>query len=71
MPNLQLNKLKSGTKSDTKLTLKLLPNVTSDSNDENNFTHKLLLIITLVSKLCKAFWNNSSAIIKLSKNSNA
>ena len=71
MPNLQLNKLKSGTKSDTKLTLKLLPNVRSDCNDENNFTHKLLLIITLVSKLCKAFWNNSSANTKLSKNSNA
>ena len=71
MPNLQLNKLKSGTKSDTKLTLKLLPKARSDSNDENNFTHKLLLIITLVSKLCKAFWNNPSANTKLSKNSNA
>ena len=71
MSNSQLNKLKFGIKNGTEKTLKLSPSVVIHSNDENNFTHKLLLIITLVSTLCKAFWNNSSAIIKLSKNSNA
>ena len=34
----------------------------------NHFPHKLLLAITQVSKLRKAFTNNSSAEIKLSKN---
>ena len=42
-------------------------NVVGDSNDENNFPHKLLLINTQVSKLRKAFANGSSANIKLSK----
>ena len=47
--------------------MKLSPNVVGDSNDENNFLHKLLLTNTQVSKLRKAFANNSSANIKLSK----
>ena len=47
--------------------MKLSSNVVSDSNDENNFPHKLLLTNTQVSRLCKAFANNSSANIKLSK----
>ena len=38
-----------------------------DSNNENNFPHKLLLTNTQVSRLRKAFTNNSSANIKLSK----
>ena len=37
------------------------------SNDETNFPHRLLLTNTQVSRLCKAFANNSSANIKLSK----
>ena len=44
---------------------KLSSNVLGDSNDENNILHKLLLSNTQVSKLLKAFANNSSA--KLSK----
>ena len=36
-------------------------------NDETNFPHKLLLTNTQVSRLPKAFANNSSANIKLSK----
>ena len=62
--NSQLNKLKSGIKNGTEVTLKLLSNVVGDANDENNFPHKLLITNTQVSKLCK---NNSSANIKLSK----
>ena len=38
-----------------------------NSNDENNFPHKLLLTNRQVSNLCKAFANHSSMDIKLSK----
>ena len=65
MCNSQLNKLKSGIKNDTEVTLKLSSNVAGDSNDENKFSHKLSLTNTQVSKLRKAFANNSSANIKL------
>ena len=37
-------KLKSGIKNNTELTLKISSNVVGDSNDENNFSRKLLLI---------------------------
>ena len=67
LSNSQLSKLKSGIKSNTKVTLKISSNVVGDSNDENNFLDKLLLTTTHVSKLCKAFANGSSANIKLSK----
>ena len=67
MPNSQLDKLKSGIKNYTEVTLKISSNVLVDSNHENNSPHKLLLTNTQVSKLCKAFANNSSANIKLSK----
>ena len=42
-------------------------NLVGDSNDENNFPHKLLLTNIQVPKLHKAFANGSSANIKLSK----
>ena len=64
LPTSQLNKLKSGIKNGTEVTLKISSNVFGDSNDENNFLYKLLLTNTQVSKLCKAFANNSSANIK-------
>ena len=64
MPNSQLDKLKSGIKNDTEVTLKISSNVLVDSNLENNSPHKLLLTNTQVSKLCKPFANNSSANIK-------
>ena len=54
LPNSQLNKLKSGIKNGTEVTLKLSSNVAGDFNDENNFLHKLLLSNT------QAFANNSS-----------
>ena len=47
--------------------MKLSSNVVGDSNDENNFPHKLLLTNTQVLRLRKAFANNTSANIKLSK----
>ena len=64
LSNLQLNKLKSGIKNGTEV---ISSNVAGDYNDQNNFPHKLLLTNTQVSKLRKAFSNNSSANIKLSK----
>ena len=67
MSNSQLNKLKSGTKSNTEETLKISSYIVGDSNDGNNFPHKLLLINTQFSRLRKAFANNSSSNIKLSK----
>ena len=44
--NSQLNKLKSGIKNRTEVTLKISLNVIGDSNDENKFPHKLLLSST-------------------------
>ena len=67
MSNLQINKLKSGIKNSAEVTSKLSSNVVGDSNGENNFPHKLLLTNTQVSRLCKAFANNSLANIWLSK----
>ena len=67
LQNSQLNKLKSGIKNNTEATLEISSNVVADSNDENNFPHKLLLNNTQVSKLHKEFANGSSANIKLSK----
>ena len=47
--------------------MKISANVIGDSNDKNNFPHKLLLTNTHVSRLHKASANNSSANIKLPK----
>ena len=67
MSNSVLNQVKSGIKNGIKVTLKISSNVVADSNDENNFTYKFLLTNTQVSRLRKAFANNSSADVKLSK----
>ena len=66
LSNLQLNKLKSGIKNGTEVTLNVSSNVVRDSNDENNFPHNILLTNTQVSKLHKNFANDSSTNIKLS-----
>ena len=50
--NWQLSKWKSGVKNDTEVTLKLPSNADGDSNNENNFWHKLFLTNTQVSELC-------------------
>ena len=67
LSNYQINKLKSGIKNNIEVALKILSNVIGDSNDENNVSYKLLLTNTQVSRLRKAFANNSSANIKLLK----
>ena len=55
LSNSQLNKLKSGIKNGTKVTWKISSNMVGDSNADNNFLHKLLLINIKVSKLHTAF----------------
>ena len=67
LSNSEIKKLKPGIKNGTEVTLKISSNVVSDSNDENNFPHMLLLSNTQVSRLRKAFANDSSANINLSK----
>ena len=67
LSNSQLNELKSGIKNGTEVTLKISSNAIGDSNDDTNFPHKLLLTNTQVSRFRKAFANDSSANIKLSK----
>ena len=59
LSNSQLNKLKKGIKNGTKVTLKLSSDVVGDSNDETNFPLNFLLNDTRVSRLGKAFANNS------------
>ena len=54
MSNFQSNKLKSGMKNGTEVTLKL-------SNDENNFPHKVFLTNSQLSRLHESFANNSFA----------
>ena len=55
LSNLQLNKLKSGIKNGTEVTLKLSSNVIGNSHDKTNFPHKLLITNIQVSKIRKVF----------------
>ena len=64
---MQLNKLKSGIRNGTEVTLKLLSNVVGDSNNENNLPHKLLLTRMHISKLSKTCQIIPQLILKLSK----
>ena len=65
LSNSQLNKLKTAIKNKTEAVLRLLSNMVGD--DETNFPHKLLLTNRQVANLRKAFANNLSTEIKLSK----
>ena len=67
LSNSQLSKLTSAIQNETKVTLNLSWHTFSDSNDENNFLHTLLLTNKQISKVRKVFPNGSSANIKLSK----
>ena len=61
----QLNKLKSATKNETEVVLRLSSNMIGDN--KSNFPHKLLLTNRQVANLRKAFANYLSTDIKLSK----
>ena len=67
LSNSQLNKLKSAMKNELEVVLRLSSNMIGNSNDENNFPHKLLLTNRQVLNHRKAFANHSSTDIKLSK----
>ena len=65
LSNSQLNKLKSAIKNETEVVLRLSPKTIGDN--ETSFPHELLLTNREVSNLRKAFANNSSTNITLSK----
>ena len=67
LSNSQLNKLKSTIKEITDVVLRLSSNMIGNSNDKTNFPHELLLTNRHVANLRKAFANNLSTDIKLSK----
>ena len=58
LSNLQLNKLKSGIKIGTGVTLNFSSNAVGDYNDETNFPHKLLLANTQVPRICQSSFCN-------------
>ena len=63
----QLNKLKSATKNENDVVIRLSLNMIGDPNDKTNFPHELLLTSRQVSSIRKAFANNASVDIKFSK----
>ena len=65
--NLQLNKLKSSIKNETDVVLRISSNMVSNSNDNTNFPHELLLTNREVASIRKALAKNTSIDIKLSK----
>ena len=65
LSNSLLNKLKSAIKNESKVVLRLSSNMIGDN--ETNFPQKLLLTNRQVAYLRKAFANNLSTDIKLSK----
>ena len=67
LSNSQLNKLKSSIKNETDVVLRISSNMASNSNDNTNFPHELLLTNRQVANIHKAFAKNTSIDIKLSK----
>ena len=67
LSNSQLNNLKSVTEDEAKVVLRLSSNVIGDSDDKINLSHNLLITDRQVANLRKAFANNLSNDIKLSK----
>ena len=67
LSNSQLNKLKSSIKNENDVVLRISSNMESNSNDNTNFPHELLLTNRQVANIRKAFSNHSSIDIKLSK----
>ena len=67
LSNSQLNKLKSSIKNETDVVLRISSNMVSNSKDNTNFPHELLLTKRQVANIRKAFAKNTSNDIKLSK----
>ena len=67
LSNSQLNKLESSIKNENDVVLRISSNMVSNSNDNINFPHELLLTNRQVANIPKAFAKNTSIDIKLSK----
>ena len=67
LSNSQLNKLKSSIKNESDVVLRISSNMVSNSNDNTNFPHELILTNRQVVNIRKAFANHSTIDIKLSK----
>ena len=67
LSNFYLKRLKSGTKNEIEIVLRLSSNIIGNSNDATNFLHKLLSSSKQVAKLRKAFANNLYVNIELSE----
>ena len=67
LSNSQLNKLKSAIKNKTDVILRLSSNMIGNSDDETNFSDKLLLTNRQVANLRRAFAKHTSTSINLSK----
>ena len=65
--NSQLNKLKSSIKNETDVVLRISPNVVSNSNDNTNFPHELLLTNRQVVNIRKAFAKIHQLILNYQK----
>ena len=67
LTNFQLYKIKSAIKNKADVIIRSSSNMIGNSDDETNFSHKLLLTNRQVANLCKTFVNHTSSDIKLSK----
>ena len=67
LSNSQLNKLKSSIKNENDVVLRIPSNMVSNSNENTNFPHELLLTNRQVANVRKTFANHSAIDIKLSK----
>ena len=67
LSNSQLNKLKFPIKNETDVVLRLSSKMVGNSDDETNFTHKLLLTNRKLANLQEAFANKSATDIMLPK----
>ena len=67
LSNSQLNKLKSSTKNETDVVLRISSNMVSNSDDNTYFPHELLLTNRQVANIRKVSANHSSTDINLSK----
>ena len=67
LSNSELNKLKPAIKTETDVVLRLSSNMIGNSDDETNFSHKLLLTNRQVANFRKTFADYLSTDTKLSK----
>ena len=67
LSNSQLSKLKSATKNENDVVLRISSNMVGNSNNKTNFPHELLLTNRQVENIRKSFANYLSTDIKLSK----